>query len=105
MCLDNGTIMILGPDINNVGRKVFDLKITQTFPIISINRAGSILSSRKTKDMAIEKYDHLSIPPDLNLHLTGDTGYKKHLKFKTDLVNYPKWVIKSRLFILVYLDE
>ena len=68
MRLKNGTIMILGPDEENIGRKVFDLKIMQTFPIISIDKNNSILLTKDLKETSINGYDHLSIPPDINLH-------------------------------------
>ena len=100
MRLDNGTIMILGPDVSNIGRKVFDLKIMQTFPIISIDRGGSRLLSRKAKEIPIDEYDHLSIPPDLNLHLTRNTGNKRYLKFRTELVDYKSGLLKVDLLHL-----
>lgn len=33
----NGTMMICGFGADNIGRKVFDLKITNSWPILSIN--------------------------------------------------------------------
>jgi hypothetical protein len=86
--------MIIGPGADSIERKVFDLKITQTFPIISIESGGARLFSKKIKDLPIEEYNHLSIPPDLNLHLTRDTGDEKHLKFKTEVVNYDSGLLK-----------
>lgn len=100
MRLGNGTIMILGPDDSNVGRKVFDLKITQTFPIISIDRRGSYILSKGFRKIDINEYDHFSIPTDLNLHLTSNTGKQKHLKFKTELVDYRTGFLKINLLHL-----
>ncbi len=68
--MKNGTIMIGGSDSNDNFRKVFDLKITNGFPIISTT----------DKDLSIEcnnkiinhtNINHISIPADLNIHLTG----------------------------------
>ncbi len=88
MRLSNGTIMILGADDKNIGRKVFDLKIMQTFPIISIDNDNSILVTKDLKEKSISGYDHLSIPPDLNLHLTSHIGPDRHLEFQTDFVDH-----------------
>ncbi|MBD3311112.1 MAG: hypothetical protein GF349_01280 [Candidatus Magasanikbacteria bacterium] len=96
MKLKNGTIMILGPDKNNIARKVFDLKIMQTFPIISIDKDNSILVTEDSKDISISGYDHLSIPPDINLHLTNNkTLDNKHLNFVTNFVDYDSGLLKK----------
>lgn len=87
--------MILGADSENVGRKVFDLKITQAFPIISIDNSNSILVSKDLKEKVLDGYDHLSIPPDLRLHLTSHTNLEKHLNFQTDLVDRDSGLLKS----------
>lgn len=95
MRLQNGTIMILGADDQNIGRKVFDLKVMQTFPIISIDNDDSILVTKDLKEIPISGYDHLSIPPDLNLHLTNHRGLERHLKFKTDFVDHDSGLLKE----------
>jgi hypothetical protein len=68
----NGTVMICGYGSDNIARKVFDLKITNTWPIISIstklpqffrNWDGQITQIQNPNQ-------HLSIPPDLNIHLS-----------------------------------
>lgn len=94
MRLQNGTIMILGADDQNIGRKVFDLKVTQTFPIISIDN-DSILITKDLKEIPISGYDHLSIPPDLNLHLTNHSGLERHLNFQTDFVDHGGGLLKK----------
>lgn len=92
--------MILGLDQQNIGRKVFDLKIMQTFPIITIDKDNSILVTKDLKETSINGYDHFSIPPDLNLHLTNHKGLDRHLKFKTDLVDYDSGQLKNNFLHL-----
>ena len=93
--MKKGTIMILGPDDQGIGRKVFDLKIIQTFPIFNIKSPKTRLISEK-RDIKIDNYQHLSIPPDLNIHLTEGSGKKGgHLYFKIDLVDLEKGRLKK----------
>ena len=100
MRLKNGTIMILGADDKNVGRKVFDLKVMQTFPIISIDNDNSILVTKDLKETSINGYDHLSIPPDLNLHLTENGGLDRHLNFETDFVDFDSGLLRENFLHL-----
>ncbi len=100
MRLKNGTIMILGADDNNAGRKVFDLKVMQTFPIISIDDDNSILITGDLKETSINGYDHLSIPPDLNLHFTKNDGLNRHLNFKTDFVDFDSGLLRENFLHL-----
>jgi hypothetical protein len=100
MRLQNGTIMILGADDKNIGRKVFDLKIMQTFPIISIDKDNSIFVNKNLKEVSISGYDHLSIPPDLNLHLTDHHGLERHLNFQTNFVDYSSGLLKNKFLHL-----
>ena len=98
--------MILGADDRDIGRKVFDLKIMQTFPIISIDNDNSILVTKNLEEMPISGYDHLSIPPDLNLHLTSHGGLERHLKFKTDFVDYNTGLLKNNfLHLFTWLSK
>ncbi len=45
--MKSGTIMILGPDRDFISRKVFDLKIIQTFPIITTKSGKTKLRTKK----------------------------------------------------------
>lgn len=66
----NGTVTVLGP---NTGLKVIDLKITDSFPLLALpGRARLLLPGGTTEE--ISDYQHLSIPPDLRLHLTPRRG-------------------------------
>ncbi|MFH1001381.1 MAG: hypothetical protein V1783_11150 [Bacteroidota bacterium] len=100
MRLKNGTIMILGADDRDIGKKVFDLKVMQTFPIISIDSDNSILSTKNFRGTLINGYNHLSIPPDLNLHLTKNNGLYRHLNFKTDFVDFDSGLLKENFLHL-----
>jgi len=86
--------MILGPDRDFIGRKVFDLKIIQTFPIITTESGKTKLRTKK-EEIDINEYQHLSIPPDLNLHLTKSIREKRHLLFDIDLVNLNDGTLKE----------
>ncbi|MBD3360058.1 MAG: hypothetical protein GF365_05130 [Candidatus Buchananbacteria bacterium] len=68
----NGTIMIGGFGPDNIGRKVFDLKITNSWPIISIStKQPQFYHDWNGKVNKIDPPNqHLSIPPDLNIHLS-----------------------------------
>lgn len=65
----NGTIMILGPDHTGTYRKAIDLKITQRFPIINLGANAKLVMDGEESDISC--YKHLSIPPDLRIHLTS----------------------------------
>jgi len=84
--MKSGTLMILGPDQESIGRKVFDLKIIQTFPIITTDPGKTKLIADGT-ETEIDDYQHFSIPPDLGLHLTKSSGNDRHLRFDLNLVN------------------
>lgn len=84
--MKNGTIMILAPDKKDIGRKVFDLKIIQSFPIITTDANTTKLITENGEENIMD-YQHLSIPPDLNLHLTKSSGKDRHLNFDINLVN------------------
>lgn len=68
----NGIILIGGFGQDGTGRKVFDLKVTNTFPIISINTQEPqffVNADGEITEFSIRN-QHISIPPDLNIHLT-----------------------------------
>lgn len=92
--------MILGPDQNSIGKKVFDLKIIQTFPIITTDSGKTKLIADGT-EIEIDDYQHFSIPPDLGLHLTKSLGDNRHLRFNLNLVNSEEGILQEdfvRLF-------
>lgn len=64
--------MIGGFGADNVGRKVFDLKITNSWPILSISTKQPQFF--RNLDGVISQiqnpFQHLSLPPDLDIHLS-----------------------------------
>jgi hypothetical protein len=72
----------------------------QTFPIISIDDNNSFLVTSDLNKTSISGYDHLSIPPDLNLHLTKNSGLDRHLNFKTDFVDFDSGLLKDNFLHL-----
>jgi len=77
----NGTIMLLAPDHVGIARKVIDLKVMQRFPILDLGRQSWMTNVDGTLTDT-SRYEHLSIPPDLRVHLTGArTGDRKDRLF------------------------
>lgn len=71
--LKNGMIAIIGNQ-TLPGPKLLDIEITNTFPIINLKpRAFLINNAHISED--VSEYNHLSIPPDLRLHLTSATHH------------------------------
>jgi len=58
--MKSGTIMILDPVRDFISRKVFDLKIIQTFPIIT-TKSGKTKLRTKKEEIDINEYQHLSM--------------------------------------------
>ncbi len=61
--------MILAPDQTGAGRKVIDLKITQRFPIFNLDQKSALIREDGSI-LDTSEYRHLSMPPDLRVHLT-----------------------------------
>ncbi len=64
--------MICGLDTNNVSRKVFDLKITNSWPLLSIStkQPQFFRNWEGVISQIPNPFQHLSLPPDLNIHLS-----------------------------------
>ena len=73
--LKNGIFTILGS-----GKKVIDIKITNAFPIIAVDSKTVIF--KNDNSIGSHDYQHLSLPPDLRIHLTSPTD---HLFIEPDL--------------------
>lgn len=73
----NGTIMIGGFGADSIGRKVFDLKITNSWPILSISTQQPQLF--RNWDGVVSQiqnpFQHLSLPTDLDIHLTQQQNH------------------------------
>lgn len=72
--MKNGAILIIGNQ-TIPGPKLLDIKITNSFPLINLESKSFLIKSSSVNDTeSINGYDHLSIPPDLRLHLTGNNN-------------------------------
>ncbi len=66
----SGIIAILAQFENPEFRKVLDLKITSGFPTITLPLDFKTLLNGQSKELV--GYQHITIPPDLNIHITGN---------------------------------
>lgn len=90
--------MISGFGADNTARKVFDLKIMQSFPIV-VNESPSTKLITNGKEVNTEGYQHLSIPPDLQMHLAGHEDLPR-IWFDTDIVDDTSGRLKKDLIHL-----
>lgn len=67
---DSGIIAILANYGTPEMRKVLDLKITSGFPTVTIPKNFKIRIPQHK--LEIEGYQHITIPPDLKVHITGE---------------------------------
>jgi len=79
--LPNGMIAILGNQ-TVPGPKLLDIEITNTFPLIKLERQSRLLRPNQPPE-DIGAFDHVTIPPDLRLHLSSP---KEHLFFNAEPV-------------------
>src|SRR5690349_8456946 len=70
----NGIIGIVAPIVSV---KAIDIKITNTFPLIALGSRATLVTPDGRED--VSEYQHVSIPPDLRVHLTRrDSGHEHH---------------------------
>lgn len=77
-----GIIIGLANYSGNVARKVFDLKLTTSYPTLTLPQDKNIIVVNHKTCLSAGKFQHITIPPDLNLHLTSDRKTKDYLFFK-----------------------
>lgn len=82
---DTGIICILANFNTPEMRKVMDFKVTTSYPTITFPKDFTI--SFPQLSQTVEGYQHLTIPPDLNLHLTGNGKPKIWLESFDGLVD------------------
>lgn len=81
---DSGIVAILA-NYNTPGmRKVLDLKITSGYPTVTIPK-GFRIHIPELK-ISSEDYQHITIPPDLNTHVTGNGKPKIWAPKKDELI-------------------
>lgn len=80
----NGVIFGLANYDGNIARKVFDIKFTTRYPTITLPQDQKITVLNSKKEYEAGKFQHITIPPDLNLHLTDERKRKDYLFFKPE---------------------
>jgi hypothetical protein len=66
--------------------KMLDIEITNTFPLIALGDSAFLLRPNTTPEN-ISAYDHVAIPPDLRVHLSGPD----HIFFNAE----PLWAVQN----------
>lgn len=82
---DSGIVAILANYNTPEMRKVLDLKITSGFPTVTIPKGFKI----RVPELNISSadYQHITIPPDLNTHITGNGKLKIWAPKKEKLID------------------
>lgn len=86
----SGVIFGLANYDGNIARKVFDLKFTTRYPTITLPQDQSLAVINTKKQYPAGEFQHVTIPPDLNLHLTDERRPKDYIFF------YPRKQLISR---------
>ena len=69
MAMKNGIIVFMRDQVIP-GKKMLDIRVTNPFPLISLEDEVHLLGPNRESEVLLN-YDHISIPPDLKLHITG----------------------------------
>lgn len=88
-----GIVCILSNYNSPEMRKVMDFKITTSYPAITFPKEFNVIAPQLNQE--IKEYQHLTIPPDLNLHLTGNNKPKIWLKSFKNLIDKRGYLIKE----------
>ena len=78
----SGVIFGLANYNGNIARKVFDLKFTTRYPTITLPSDQKLIVINSGIQYEAGKFQHITIPPDLNLHLTAEGSSKAYKFFK-----------------------
>ncbi|MEO8581451.1 MAG: hypothetical protein ABI425_02600 [Patescibacteria group bacterium] len=78
----SGVIFGLANYDGNIARKVFDLKLTTRYPTITLPPDKKLTVINNGNQYEAGKFQHITIPPDLNLHLTAEGSVKAYEFFK-----------------------
>jgi hypothetical protein len=74
--IKNGMIVFMRDQVIP-GPKLLDIEITNTFPLISLTKKTYLISASGATEV-LNGYDHLAVPPDFRLHISGP---KDHIFF------------------------
>lgn len=83
----NGMIAIIDGTVSSTSKKWLDIEITNRWPVFSIGRQGTLLRPGE-EPIDLVGYDHLSVPPDLRLHISGR---KPRIMFNAE----PAWAVRE----------
>ena len=78
----SGVIFGLANYDGDIARKVFDLKFTTRYPTITLPKDQKLIVGNTGEEYDAGKFQHITIPPDLNLHLTDESSTKTYKFFK-----------------------
>lgn len=78
----SGVIFGLANYSGNIARKVFDLKFTTRYPTITLPQDQSLIVLNNKTEYRAGRFQHITISPDLNLHLTDERASKDYIFFK-----------------------
>ncbi len=78
--LPNGMIAIIAGSIP--GPKLLDIEVTNNFPLLALESKSFLLQPEHSAE-DLSGYDHVSVPPDLRLHVSGPHD---HLFFNAEPV-------------------
>jgi hypothetical protein len=70
--LRNGMIAFIDGSISDTSKKWLDIEITNTFPLIALPKTLLVFPCGTTEE--VEEYNHVSIPADIRVHLSGPKG-------------------------------
>ncbi len=56
------------------GPKLLDIEITNTFPLVALTQETHLICPGQDLEI-LKGYDHIAIPPDFRLHISGPTNH------------------------------
>ena len=85
----HGAYMIFCPGVDNVCRKIFEIKIIRKlWPVITFEEGQTIYHINKDgKIKDLKEFQHMSFPPDLRIHLTPKNATENHIFLLKDIVD------------------
>lgn len=98
----SGVICILANYSGDLVRKVADFRFTSMYPTLTIPSNQKIYIKNNNQEYDSGKWQHLTVPPDLNLHLTDNSSQKKYLFFKPRKEMFNKGGFLRRKYIKLF---
>jgi len=95
----SGVIFGLANYSGNIARKVFDIKFTTAYPTITLPLEQNLFVVNSGVSYLPGRFQHITIPPDLNLHLTNEKNKKDYIFFKNDEILFDDYGVLKKDFI------